>query len=182
MASGTYDPIESLVRRADEASAAPAIPADLAERVRGIARRRRTKRMTFAAAALLAGAALATSEVLRRAGDAEANAARIRAEIDRLDREADSLESIVRRMASIETRLRAAEVLRQAALSPDPAAEIREGVDEAAAVLIGHADHVRRNGGTYEDAADAYRRVIHWFGGTRWAAVARERLEGAEKL
>jgi len=179
----THDPIESLLRSADDACGAPEMPADLADRVRRRARRRRARRMGFAAAAAaacLGASTFAVFEVRRRAADADA--ARIRTEIGRLEREAESLASIVRRMESIEIRRRAAEELRRIGVTAAPAARIEDGIEEAAAVLVGHADHVLRRGGSFEDAAHAYRRVIAHFGDTRWADVARKRLRESEKL
>lgn len=202
------DPLESLLRAADERAGLPEMPADLAARVRRRAARRRNRwvgGVSTAAAILLclslwklgstaippvsspdseiAALEPANSETIQETREiARSDAAKIRAEIDRLNREANFQSTLVRELsrAGEVSRLlkeihRRADYNEQACL-PDAVANVRRQADEAAYVVVAHADRMCRDLHQSAAAAERYRWVAEYFPESCWAAVARRRL------
>jgi hypothetical protein len=189
------DPLEKLLRRADVSAGLPSVlPVDLPRRVRHLAERRRRVRIGGAAAAVCvatflllysipaprpggrAGIVQVASQREVQPGEALADAERARAEIARLRAEGDLRMEIVRRTVAIQQReLRLAQLERQAA-QPDPLRLAQAQVEEAASILVHHADRLHRTFDLQASAIDSYRRTIDLFPQTRSAQTARARL------
>ena len=189
------DPLKQLLRRADAlAGNPPEMPGDLAQRVRTLAVRRRRVRVSINAAAaivLAVGMTLLWSQAstpLRSANEplvVETEPARpgveeIRAEIERLHREADMRLAVVRRTQEILEEMRRFEELKKHPPLPDAVANARREVDKAAYVLVSQADRMCRKLDLCDSAAVKYRRVVDLFPDSRWATVARQRLSDLE--
>jgi hypothetical protein len=185
--------LRRLLQQADAtAGPPPRIGDHLAARVRGrVLRRRRVAFRLSAAAAIvlaagvtvlmsysptrrgpLAGAGIARSEpVATPHGD-------VRAELARLDREAEIRIAVARRTAEILTQRRLAEsrTLQQPAIA-DPVADAQREVEQAAYTLVSQADRMCRDMNLCATAVVNYQRVVELFPETPWATVARQRLE-----
>jgi len=190
------DPLEKLLRRADALAGLPsALPADLPRRVRHLAERRRRVRIagSAAAAACLAaflllygvpaprpdggdGVVQVTPQHEAQPGEALADAEWVRAEIARLRAEGDLRMEIVRRILAIQQQqARLAELERELA-QPDPLRLAQAQVEEAASILVHHAERLHRTFDLQASAIDSYRRTIDLFPQTRSAQTARARL------
>lgn len=192
------DPLKRILQEADAAAGTPPhVPEDLARRVPELAVRRRRVRFGLSAAAALALAVGATSLLWEPAGLPEPrngfeapvvlkpgdrpDVADLRAEIERLGREADWRLAVARRTQEILEQMRRAEALRQQEPVPDPVAAARREVDRAAYVLVRQADRMCREMDLCDSAVVKYRRVVELFPDTPWATVARQRLGEIEK-
>jgi len=198
------DSLDGLLREADAAAPPPPVPQPgLAERVR---RRRQAhvRRQLAAAVVALPAAALALSLALPPArktppnGDvAQLNATEpanrrrvptratddpqaLTAEVLRLKSEAairlSVVEGLQKRHARREIEARVAE-LESRGLAPDSAGLER---DKAALTLIDHGDRLRKDFQAVDEALAAYRRAIELFPDTRWAAVAKQRIDSLQ--
>jgi hypothetical protein len=187
--SASRDRLADLLVSADAASpvGAAKAAAALAQRCRGIARRRiRTRRFTSSAAVclLLAGLCVVASRRVPPAPVSHNPAAAspvdvetARAELRALREESRHREALVQRLLAGEQRRRAAAELRRASLSPDALQRLRHEEDRAALVLIHQADRSSRDSRRQEAAAEGYRRVVELFPQSQWAAVARRRID-----
>ena len=103
--------------------------------------------------------------------------ARLKAQIDALDAEANQAHRFVELYQAAEARrerLAAIEAHSEPFLSPQALADLE--IDRAAAITVISADSQANEFNRAADAADAYRSVVKHFPGSRWASVARERL------
>ena len=182
------DSLAELLRRADDAAPPPPAPAGLAEKVRRRARVQSRRRL--AAAALLLPLVLIAAVVWKPhspwresvpvtttiqfappvAYTASVEATRLRAEASLRISTVDALRS---RLARREKAERARQLLAGAEV-PDSIAAER---DRAALTMLDHADRLRRDLKQLDAALAAYRRTVDLFPETRWAAVARKRIE-----
>ncbi len=189
------DPLKKLLQQADAlAGSPPAMPGDLVERVRRLAVGRRRVRVGINAAAailLAVGITLLWSQAstpLRPAsepqvvdsGPPQPDVEAIKAEIERLHREADIRLAVVRRTQEILEEMRRFEELKKQPALPDAVANARREVDKAAYVLVSQADRMCRKLDLCDSAAVKYRRVVDLFPDSRWATVARQRLSELE--
>ena len=186
------DPLRRILQQADAiAGDPPEMADDLAGRVRLLALRRRRVSFGLSAAAaivLAVGMTLMWSQtpspshpgvgppVVQR-GQEGANAESIRAEIERLGRQADHRLALARRTQEILEQMKRAEAREQEHAYPDAVANALREVDKAAFVLVSQADRMCRELDLCKSAAVKYRRVVKLFPDTPWAAVARQRLE-----
>lgn len=208
--------LEDLLRQADAASGAPALPSDLAGRVLRRARRRRRAAVAGWAAAAAVVLAVGAAALLRSgiAGTGEPDrqiarpgrqaapasgaagrppaasgraplvhppvlteAERLRAEIARLRAEGDSRMAVVQHMLALERRRENARRHRRRVVLPDPADEVQRHMDKAALVMVYQADRLSRWPDQQVPAREIYLRTIELFPQTRWADVARQRLQ-----
>lgn len=189
------DRLKELLQQADAlAGDPPRMPGDLAQRVRRLAGRRRRVQVSINAAAailLAVGITLLWSQAstpLRpttepqvvEARPAQPDAAALRAEIDRLGREADIRLAVVRRTQEILEEMRRFDELETSPPVPDAVAGVRREVDQAAYVLVRQADRMCHEFDLCDSAAVKYRRVVDLFPDSCWAAVARQRLSDLE--
>lgn len=189
------DPLKELLRRADAAAGPPPeMQGDLAGRARALARRRRTARMIVRAAAVAATAVgLGILAMQFRTGgpgrrvveetptSSAAEIAELRAEIARLNAEAESRMAVVRRMLAAEANYKLLAELRRELAKPTAAERMRRQIDRAAFVMVYQADHLMDPEDDREAVAATYRRVVELFGQTAWADVARRRLQELQK-
>jgi hypothetical protein len=151
--------------------------------------RRRSRGWLWAAAAAVAIAAglglwasrrrpTTTDEPLVRevAGDPDEKADRLRDEMARLEAEVKLRMTVVRHMLALEAALDRRDELRRVRARLDAAERIAREIDEAAGVIVYDADRTGRQEGGRESAIAAYRDVIRLFPRTRWAELARKRL------
>ena len=178
----TTDPLAVRLRQADAAAPPPRLRAALAETVRARARARSRRRAAGAAALVTLAAGWSAWVTRDRAPVASPVAqatsvtpapppapADLRSEISRLRAESDA------RLAAV-AMLR----VRRASLPPssiDASSTARAEREKAALAMVDHADRLRRDLKQVDAALSAYRRTVELFPDTRWAAVARRRIE-----
>lgn len=109
----------------------------------------------------------------------------LRREAARLGREADSRLAVVRRTAALlreqkQARLVNAQPPSETVLAPELRARLK--TEEAACVLVQYADRLRLELQLEAQARAQYEEVLRLFPETRWARVARERLEESEAV
>ena len=185
------DPLVELLRRADDRAPPPPAPAGLAEKVRSRARLQSRRRL--AAAGLLVPFVLVAAlswKTRNPFGDPVPVATTIEVappvahqvsveavEATRLRAEASlrisTVEALRSRVARREKAQRARELL-AGAEAPD---SISAEWDKAALTMLDHAERLRRDLKQVDAALAAYRRTVELFPDTRWAAVARQRIE-----
>ncbi|MFQ5807931.1 MAG: hypothetical protein ACE5I3_15915 [Phycisphaerae bacterium] len=190
------DPLKRILQAADAAAGEPPeMPADLAQRVRILAGRRRRVRFGVSVAAAIVLAVGMTSlwsqtpAPSRPGGDSQMvrgpqeppDVESIRAEIEQLRREAEMRLAVARRTQEILTQMRRAEEFTKQEVVPDPIARARREVEKAAYTLVYQADRMCRELDLCDSAAVKYQRVVELFPDTRWAAVARQRLDEIKK-
>jgi hypothetical protein len=180
------DRLQELLRRADaDAGPVPRLPAGLARRV--MSRARRAQERTALAGSVVAALLLAIGVMtfLRTTapsgfGSGEAVERRLTADVAGLQREADSRATVARRFAELRTRDERLAALQAEAARPDAVQRAEQEVDQTAFVLLQQGDHLYRDLGLKEPAADSYRRTAQLFPETRWAGLARQRLTEME--
>lgn len=177
----TREALADLLRDADAAAPPPpTLPLDLAGRVRRkAAAQARRRRNTAAAALVVAGATAAAWVALPPQADVEravvtatapaAPATVARSELVLLRAQAAMHSTVAATLQSREDRRRIAE--------PAAAPTVQSERDKAALALLDHADRLRRDLNQVDAALAAYRRTVEMFPETRWAAVARARIE-----
>ena len=98
-------------------------------------------------------------------------------EIERLNREAEFQTALVREVTrSICTESQLIANREKIAALPDAVANARREADEAAYVMVAHADRMCRELHACASAAERYRWVTEYFPDSCWATVARQRL------
>ena len=199
------DPIKQLLRRADLAAGPPNLQGDVVERVFRLARRRATV-TRWAAAAGIVLALGAAGLMVRIAGPGSGQrpqrqvadsqrrpstdigtangppaaltpASRLRAEIASLRAEADSRTAVVEHMLAAEQRRRSLARYRRHRAWPDPGEQVERQMDRAALAMVFQADRMSREVELRAPAMAIYHRTIELFPESRWADVARQRLE-----
>ena len=198
------DPIKQLLRRADQAAGPPNSQGDLVERVFRLAgRRAAVTRWAVAAGIVLA---LGAGLMVRIAGPgggrrpqdqvadaqrqpstnidtpngppaAQTPASRLRAEIASLRAEADSRTAVVEHMLAAEQRRKSLDRYRRYRAWPDPGEQVERQMDRAALAMVFQADRMSRQVELRAPAMAIYHRTIELFPESRWADVARQRLE-----
>ena len=181
------DSIAQLLRETDATSPPPPL-AGLASSVRHRAHTRARRRRSAAVAIIvLLPAAAALSWALRPtlpvpdktlvlAPSTQSNPQLLQAEATRLREEATVQAAVLSRMAQRERResvLRRRDQLASRAAFATGATE-RE---KAALILLDHGDRLRKELRQSDAALAAYRRAAELFPETKWAAVARQRIE-----
>jgi hypothetical protein len=186
--------LTKLLRQADDAAPPPPLVAGLAKDVRVRAATRSRHQLIAASLAfpvVLAGLVVAVQwygwrqhqhDFARSTRPAEvknaaaANDALLIVESNRLAAEAASHESTANSLDGLRRRreraTRARELL--ASADADPVARERES---AALALLDHGDRLRRDLKQVDAALAAYRRTIELFPDSRWAAVAKQRID-----
>jgi hypothetical protein len=176
-----HDPLVEMLREADAAAPPPPFRHGLADAVRRRARRRHRRRL--AGAGIVVAAFVACALVVRQPGATPTALVEIpttgpTTSVAALRAQADVQWASLQRLRQVErTRQRMHRIemtLRAAAPSPQSTAVERE---RAALILLDHGDRLRRDLRKEDAARSAYRRTIELFPDTRWAAVARERME-----
>ena len=186
----TEDRLKELLCQADEAAgAAPELGEGLARQVRRRAGRRRM--MTLAPAAALAaimmlGIGLSfwadiDSGLVKPDGTGDVsqseNEDQLRMELVRLNVEVDVHRQVVRELQ--ELQVQQAELARleeQLAAIPDPLAEIRRQVEQAAYTIYYHADLKYNQMDLQESAIKDMEQIVKLYPQTRWARVAQKKL------
>jgi tetratricopeptide (TPR) repeat protein len=198
--------LKDLLQQADQAAGRPEMAAvNLAERIRQLDRRRRgmkTAAQTAAAAVLMMGLGLAfwsdikpttvTSNQDRnntvavnedQAGApgvkvyTEAEVTQLKVEIAQLQGEADLRLKIIKDLLEIQRRQAVLVSLEeQLAAIPDPLAEVRRQVEQAAYRIVYQADLKYKQADSKESAIEDYERVLRLYPQTRWAMVAQAKL------
>ena len=170
------------------------MPGDQAQRLRTLAVRRRRVRVSINAAAAIVLAVGITvlwsqTSTLPKAVneppvvDAEPpqpDIAEIKAEIERLRRDADMRLALVHRTQEILEEMKRFEELKKQPPLPDAVANTRREVDKAAYTLVYQADRMCRELDLCDSAVVKYQRVVDLFPDSRWATVARQRLSELE--
>lgn len=191
------DPLRKLLQRADAmAGGPPEMPGDLARRVRILAARRRRVRVGISAAAagivLVVGMTLlwpqdptlpqpVNESPVAQVEQSQPDIAQIKAEIERLHREANTRLAVVQRTQEILEEMKRLDELKKQTRMPDAIANARREVDQAAYTLVSVADRMCRELDLCDSAAVKYRRVVELFPETPWAVVARQRLSELER-
>ena len=186
----TEDRLKELLCQADEAAgAAPELGEGLARQVRRRAGRRRM--MTLAPAAALAaimmlGIGLSfwadiDSGLVKPDGTGDVsqseNEDQLRMELVRLNVEVDVHRQVVRELQ--ERQVQQEELARleeQLAAIPDPLAEIRRQVEQAAYTIYYHADLKYNQMDLQESAIKDMEQIVKLYPQTRWARVAQKKL------
>jgi len=189
------DPLKQLLQQADAlAGGPPEMPGDLAQRVRTLAARRRRVQVGFSAAAAIVLAVgmtllwlqastapqLANELQVADAEPPQPDFAEIKAELERLRRQAETRLAVIHRTQEILEEMKRFEELKKQPPLPDAVANARREVDKAAYVLVSRADRMCRELDLCDSAAVKYRRVVDLFPDSRWATVARQRLSELE--
>jgi hypothetical protein len=190
------DALKNMLKQADvTAGEPPPLPDNLAQRVRLLAARQHRRRVVsgFAAAAVVV-LAVGTSALLwhsprsltpdgpaaahiAQGGQERPDIASIKAEIERLDREASMRLAVVRRAQEILARRRRLEALRAAVPNEaDAVVRAHRQVEQAARILVRQADQMCFELNLCDSAIVKYQRVVELFPETSWAAAARLRL------
>jgi hypothetical protein len=189
------DPLQGLLRQADRAvGLPPALPDGFAARIRDqAARRRHARRITRSSLAailvLVISAALFTrlihlgptphhnSPITARSDQGEREIAQLRAEIADLRRQADSSTDLIQRLQDGQRTQQSLAALERFQGRPDPIELVDQELDRAAFVTFYQADRMLNELNLPDAAAQSYHQVIDRFGGTKWAALARKRLD-----
>jgi hypothetical protein len=189
------DWLKQVLQQADAmAGGPPEMSGNLAWRVRLRATRRRRVRVGFSAAAVIVLAAGATwlwprastspqmpdESRIVDARPPQADAKQLRAELERLRREADTRLAVFHREEEILEEMRHFDELSKQPPLPDAVANVRREADQAAYVIVRQADRMCRELDLCQSAEVRYRRVVELFPDSRWAAVARQRLSELE--
>jgi hypothetical protein len=185
----TRDTLESLLEQADQAAGPPPkMPQDLPQHVLRLSARRSTLRaanwgsvasavvLAFGVVALVRGTRTGPGLDRPDSGRQIAVHEEPAASVVGLQLEADSRLAVARRtrvLCERAARLAAAEA---EAARPDPLLRVRAEVAQAARSLVQQGDHLHRELGLREPAADSYRQVLRLFPQTPSAALARQRL------
>jgi hypothetical protein len=110
--------------------------------------------------------------------------ARLRAEIAALDAEAIRAQRLVDHYRAADARRERLVALESSSaeplLSPESLAAL--AIDRAAAITVTSADAQASQFNSPADAAESYRSVLTLFPSSRWAGVARQRLEAMEHM
>jgi len=182
------DSLAELLETTDAAFAPPLLQSDLARAVRRRASRRSRVRACGTVILLFASLGIAvllhrrpassTLVVIQPPPSRATNPRESESQLRELRATADTQHATLERWRrSHDTRRRLERVhatLAAAAPSPEVIAVERE---RAALILLDHADRLRLELKEEEAARAAYRRTIELFPDTRWAAVARQRME-----
>jgi hypothetical protein len=186
------DPVRAWLQEADEAAGPlPAVPADLAARVRRAAALRSGRQRTcgVAAAILLACGLLATwprpaqeppaqaDRPVAGAAPAPVPDAALLAKLQQLDAEAEMWLFVARKADEYRQARQAARPAAALPEVPDVVARTRRELDQAALTLVQQADRMCRELHQCQTAAVRYRRVVDLFPDSPWATVARQRLD-----
>jgi len=171
--------MRGLLQEADRlAGAVPSGPADLAQRVRRSARRRRlVKGVSAAVLTLLVSATVAFLLRRERRPEETIEVAKRQAEIQILQKEIDQARETVNHLLLLE---QARLLRRELAVRPDPLEELDRQTDRTAFILVRHANQLEHRIGRADLALTEYRRVVNMFPKTTWANIARDRIRQLE--
>jgi len=182
------DQLIELLRNPDAAHPPPNCRDDLTQRVRAAAHRQRIVRLTGGAVAAVLiigiGAYLVTAGTRPHANNLAQSAApskessiaeaaeiaELRAELAQLRADIDEAAREIRHLN--DARLEAS----RAVLEPTPAARLAVEFDKTAFIMLDQGDRLYRTYGLVDQAIQAYCRTIKLFPESRWADVARDRL------
>jgi hypothetical protein len=182
--------IEALLRAAGESATPPPEPLPgLAERVRGLrARRSRNRKVAGGASLVLVLLGVGIYAGLVGHGDRETaerpvdggpgsppDLEAIKAEIARLDAEAQRRQQAVRAMILADAARRAIARVQAEQDAPSPIELVRIEREKTAFLLVDRAEQI--GAGALGPAAAEYRRVLELFPNTQAARVAEERLK-----
>lgn len=184
------DGLNNLIEAADGAVKGPHLDGLLGAKVRRRARRR-ARVFSMAAGFVLAAAGVTTFFMLQRISDGPAakdvaagpslrdgnlDEKDLRAELARLNAEADSRARMVARIYESERAARRRALANAALSRAAPLEELVTERERAAAMLVEYGDRMRAQAGGADEAARSYQCVVAHFSGSALAAVARERL------
>lgn len=178
------DKFEELLRDADPAQDfALEKSADIAGRVLSVANRRRKRKVVCRS---IAGAAAVIVVVLwiftGQANHDQKKVESLEYQIAQLSERTDSIVALLEEVLESDKRQqRLAQANARLAKIGDPLEEINAEVDKAAFVLLYQADVMYEQLKQTESAVKTYNQVIEYFGQTRWADAARERLAEIKK-
>ncbi len=99
------------------------------------------------------------------------------AEIARLDEQANMRLAVVGQMLLLERQRKRLAELKSRLKVIDPIGQIQEQMDHAARTMFVQAERERRELSLPKDAAETYRRTIALFPASKWARVARQKLD-----
>lgn len=171
------DPLVAILRAADERLAPPPPSSDLASAVRSKARSMRAVRTgsTVLAVALLALVALPFIHSGPPRGVQSPRPVTADVPLAALQQEADLRLAVSKALVA---RERDRELRRsKGGRYFSPADVVQHESDRAALTLIDHGDRLRRELMQPDAAIRAYRRTIELFPDTRWASIARRRID-----
>lgn len=173
--------LRELLRCADADSAGPSAMPELAQRVRGLARRRRMVRAVGVVALIVVGAVVAMVQLNRPsaplAQDPTIDPSVADQRLAVLQTEAEYHSALAERMWEAETQARRVARAERIVATVSPLRQIEREMDRAAMLAIQDADRMLRELNQHEEAAAEYRRTIELFPQSHWAAVAKNRLE-----
>ena len=183
------DPLADLLKTTDSAFGPPPLPSDLAGTVRRRAKRRTRQRVAGISVVLVTSLGIAALllrhperppvVVIRPPAPPPATDPRdLETRLRQLRAQADTQHATLERWRrSLETRRRLDHVHAALAAAAPSAEVISVERERAALILLDHADRLRRELKQEDAARAAYRRTMELFPDTRWAAVARQRME-----
>lgn len=178
------DKLEKLLKEADAASE---FSSDRASEMAGgiikLAARRRTRRIMYRS---VAGAAAVIVVVLLimswRENDKRGRVASLEEQVAQLSARTDSIVALLEEVIESDKRQqKLAQANARLAKIENPLEEINAEVDKAAFILLYQADVMYEQLKQTESAVKTYNQVIEYFGQTRWADVARERIAEIQK-
>jgi hypothetical protein len=188
------DRLAELLRQTDALMPPPICSGDVAERIHAAVRRQQAIRRTAGAMAtglvLMAGTYLLATRSDRQADpalvtestpDAQAELAELRAELAALRADIDVAAEQVRALRKAHAPQLAGSGTRSDRFEPTPAERLDAELDKTAFIMIHRGDLMYRTYGLVEPAIESYRRAIKLFPDSRWAGVARDRLNEIEK-
>jgi len=195
MKSDDTDGLEELLRQADIAP--PESPADFAEGVRRLARRRHRAHLVGGALTLAALVAISTGALWRSfasnpprnglpgrlAGEQPSppDEAELAAELARIDAEIAVTANGIDRMIAAERARDQERLLARLRMLPDQQERIRYEMQRAPLIIVTNADRMREDKLLRPFALAAYRRAIELFPDTLGAEIARKRLAEMQK-
>lgn len=192
-----HDPLERWLKKADTAAPMPAMPGDLAVRVRRLRARRRKTRAACSLVAFVLGVAMGsmyawrpvtpTGEPAPRLAEqpptampsATDDAARPRQSQSRImspGEEADMMQEVVGRMLAVQQRDARTLALRRKLADLQATDPWQERMEQAAKKLLAAADRLEYDLHNRQAAMDVYRSVIRQFPKTPSADIAETRL------
>jgi len=176
----TEDKIKNLLQKADHTAGEPVpIAANLAAVVRSRAGRRQTIGLAvrIAAAAVVVIALGIWSFNAKKTRDRQRIIA-LEMQIEQLKVQTDATLNLIREVLDEERKHRRLyELQAQLASYSDPLEEVRKQVDKTAFILVYQANRMYREFDQKDSAIQAYNRVIELFPQSRWAEVARQRIQ-----
>lgn len=178
----TEDKLKKLLQRADRAAGgATEVRVDVSAVRRRAGRKSMLNLIVPLAAAAVLMIALGIMALMFKSKEPtqeQQKVALLEDRIKQLQARTDAIIGLIQQVLDEEKRQsRLDELQAQLASIPDPIEQVQEQVDKTAFILVYQADRFYRELNQTDSAIEAYNRVIKLFPESRWAQVARQRLE-----